>query len=332
MNPYPRLFSGEPSSALVERWQWTYPIIFSPADPTVLYTSSQHVWRTKNGGDNWDKISPDLSRHDPKTMGDSGGPITHDMNSPEVYGTVFALGPGKKDVNILWAGSDDGLVHVTRDGGKAWTNVTPKEMPEFGRVSIIDASSFEPGAAYAAVKKPLLGDLAPYIFRTRDFGKTWTKIVNGIPPQDYVHAVREDPTRRGLLYAGTQHGFYISYDEGDHWLPLSLNLPDVPISDVWVEANAIAIATHGRSFYVLDDIAPLRQAGQSTTDFQLFKPSDAIRGGGPATISYLLQKPAEKMTIEILDGRGQLVQTIQGAILARTGAGQVRGAGQRCRC
>jgi photosystem II stability/assembly factor-like uncharacterized protein len=216
VNPYPREFSGEPSSALVERWQWTYPIIFSPVDPTVLYTSSQHVWRTKNGGDSWEKISGDLTRHDPKTMGDSGGPITHDMNSPEVYGTVFALGPGRKDVNILWAGSDDGLVHVTRDGGKSWTNVTPKDMPDFGRVSIIDASAFDPGAAYVAVKKPLLSDFAPYIFRTHDFGRTWTKIVTGLSPVDYVHSVREDPTRRGLLYAGTQHGFYISYDDGDH--------------------------------------------------------------------------------------------------------------------
>jgi photosystem II stability/assembly factor-like uncharacterized protein len=328
VNPYPREFSGEPSSALVERWQWTYPIIFSPADPTVLYTSSQHVWRTKNGGDNWDKISPDLTRHDPKTMGDSGGPITHDMNSPEVYGTVFALGPGKKDVNILWAGSDDGLIHVTRDGGKSWTNVTPKDMPDFGRVSIIDASAFEPGAAYVAVKKPLLADFAPYIFRTRDFGKTWTKIVTGIPGNDYVHAVREDPTRRGLLYAGTQHGFYISYDEGDHWQPLALNLPDVPVSDVWVEASSIAIATHGRSFYILDDIGPLRQAGQPVTDFMLFKPADAIRGAGAATISYLLPKPAEKMTIEILDSKGQLVQTIQGVVpgAGRGGRG-ARGAG-----
>jgi photosystem II stability/assembly factor-like uncharacterized protein len=314
VNPYPREFSGEPSSALVERWQWTYPIIFSPADPTVLYTSSQHVWRTKNGGDNWDKISPDLTRHDPKTMGDSGGPITHDMNSPEVYGTVFALGPGKKDVNLLWAGSDDGLVHVTRDGGKTWSNVTPKDMPDLGRVSQIDASSFEPGAAYVAVKKPLLADFAPYIFRTRDFGKTWTRIVTGIPANDYVHAVREDPVRRGLLYAGTQHGFYLSYDEGDHWQPLSLNLPDVPVADVWVEANSIAIATHGRSFYILDDIAPLRQAGQPVTDFLLFKPADAIRGAGAATISYLLPKPAAKMTIEILDSKGQLVQAIQGVV------------------
>jgi photosystem II stability/assembly factor-like uncharacterized protein len=326
VNPYPREFSGEPSSALVERWQWTYPIVFSPADPTVLYTSSQHVWRTKNGGDSWDKISGDLTRHDPKTMGESGGPITHDMNSPEVYGTVFALGPGKKDVNILWAGSDDGLIHVTRDGGKSWTNVTPKDMPDFGRVSIIDASSFNPGGAYVAVKKPLLGDFAPYIFRTHDFGKTWTKIVTGLSPVDYVHSVREDPSRRGLLYAGTQHGFYVSYDDGDRWQPLSLNLPDVQISDIWVEANSIAIATHGRSFYILDDIAPLRQAGQPATDVVLFKPADVIRGAGAATISYLLPKPAEKMTIEILDAKGQLVQTIQGAA---PGAGRGARAGGR---
>jgi hypothetical protein len=300
-------------------------------DPTLLYTSSQHVWRTKNGGDSWDKISGDLTRHDPKTMGDSGGPITHDMNSPEVYGTVFALGPGKRDVNVLWAGSDDGLVHVTRDGGKTWTNVTPKDMPDFGRVSIIDASAFDPGGAYVAVKKPLLTDFAPYIFRTHDFGKTWTKVVTGLSPVDYVHSVREDPTRRGLLYAGTQHGFYISYDDGDHWLPLSLNLPDVQISDIWVEANSIAIATHGRSFYILDDIGPLRQAGQTITDFQLFRPADAVRGAGAATISYLLQKPAEKMAIEILDGRGQLVQTIQGAAgrgaRGANGARGARGAG-----
>ena len=327
VNPYPREFSGEASSELVERWQWTYPIIFSPADPNVLYTSSQHVWKTTNGGEKWDRISGDLTRHDPKTMGPSGGPITHDMNSPEVYGTVFSLGPGKKDVNILWAGSDDGLIHVTRDGGKNWTNVTPKEIPEFGRVSIIDASTFDPGAAYVAVKKPLLDDFSPYIFRTHDLGKTWTKITAGIPPNDYVHSVREDPTRKGLLYAGTQHGFYVSYDDGDHWQSLSLNLPDVQVSDIWVEANSIAIATHGRSFYILDDVAPLRQAGMETAgaDFYLYKPADAIRGAGAVAIPYLLRKPAEKMTIEILDSKGAVVQTIQGAVPGTGRSG--RGAG-----
>jgi photosystem II stability/assembly factor-like uncharacterized protein len=312
VGPYPRMFSGEPSSALVERWQWTYPIIFSYVDPNVLYTSSQHVWKTTNGGQNWDKISPDLTRHDPKTMGESGGPITHDMNSPEVYGTVFALGPGKKDVNVLWAGSDDGLVHLTSDGGKTWTNVTPKEMPEFGRVSQIDASAFEAGAAYVAVKKPLLNDVQPYIFRTRDFGKTWTKIVNGIRADDYVHAVREDPTRKGLLYAGTEHGIYVSYDDGDQWQSLSLNLPDTPVSDLWVEANSLALATHGRGFYVLDDIVPLRQADAASGAFHLYKPADAIRTAGNASISYMLKQPAQNLSIEILHD-GQLVQTIRGA-------------------
>ena len=327
VNPYPRLFSGEPSSDIVERWQWTFPIIFSPADPAVLYTASQHVWRTRNGGDSWDRISPDLTRHDPKTMGVSGGPITHDMNGPEIYATVFALGPGKKDVNILWAGSDDGLVNVTRDGGKTWTNVTPKEMPDLGRVSIIDASSFDPGGAYAAVKKPLLDDFTPYIFRTHDFGRTWTKITTGLPAGDYVHSVREDPTRKGLLYAGTQHGFYLSYDDGDHWQSLSSNLPDVQVSDIWVEANSIAISTHGRSFYVLDDVAALRQHGQETAgDFYLYKPGDAIRGGGTASIPYLLNRQPDKLTLEILDGKGAVVQTLQGSATPAGRGGRGRGA------
>jgi photosystem II stability/assembly factor-like uncharacterized protein len=313
VNPYPRMFSGEPSSALVERWQWTFPIIFSPADPTVLYTSSQHVWKTTNGGQRWDKISPDLTRHDPKTMGPSGGPITKDMNAPEVYATVFAIGPGKKDVNIIWAGSDDGLIHVTRDGGKTWTNVTPKDMPEFGRVSQIDASSFEPGGAYVAVKRPLLDDLAPYIFRTRDFGKTWTKITTGIGATDYAHVVREDPVRRGLLYAGTQNTVYVSVDDGERWEPLRLNLPGTQVSDLVVEGNALVISTHGRGFYVLDDVAPLRQSGAETAaDAVLFKPADVVRGAGGATISYLLRKPAQQLTIEIVDGKGTVAQTVQG--------------------
>ncbi|HEY5416351.1 MAG TPA: glycosyl hydrolase, partial [Gemmatimonadaceae bacterium] len=153
VNPYPRMFQGEPSSDVKERWQWTYPVIFSPVNPTVLYTSSQHVWKTTNGGQTWTRISGDLTRHDPKTMGPSGGPITHDMNSPEIYATVFALGPGKKNLNVIWAGSDDGLIHVTRNGGQTWTNVTPKDMPELGRVSQIDASSFDDGTAYVAVKR-----------------------------------------------------------------------------------------------------------------------------------------------------------------------------------
>ncbi|HEV3060946.1 MAG TPA: hypothetical protein VGY48_22050 [Vicinamibacterales bacterium] len=327
---YPRFFSGEPSSAVVERWQWTYPIIFSPVDSRILYTSSQHVWKTTNGGDTWERISGDLTRHDPKTMTESGGPITHDMNSPEIYGTVFSLAPGKTDVNIIWAGSDDGLVHVTRDGGKTWTNVTPREMPEFGRVSQIDASSFDAGTAYVSVKKPLLEDFSPYIFRTHDFGRTWTKIVGGIASTDYASSVREDTVRRGLLYAGTEHAFYVSLDDGDHWQKLSQGLPLTQVSDIWVEGNDVAISTMGRSFYVLDDVNPLRQYGASVTSAPtayLFKPGDAIRTATPARVAYWLKKPAQNLKLEILDGKGQVVRSFDGAV---PGAGRgARGADGR---
>lgn len=327
VNPYPRIFSGEPSSAVAERWQWSTPLIFSPVDPRVLYTSSQHVWKTTDQGQSWTRISDDLTRHEAKTMGPSGGPITGDMNGPEIYGTVFALGPGKTDVNVLWTGSDDGLVHVTRDGGKTWADVTPKEMPDFGRVSQIDASAFAAGTAYVSVRKPLLDDLSPYIFRTHDFGRTWTKIVNGIGPLDYVHVVRADHKRRGLLYAGTQHGFYVSHDDGEQWRRLSLNLPDVPVSDAWIEDNSIAISTHGRSFYVLDDLATLRHAPEATsaTDAFLFEPPDAIRGAGGVTITYLLKKPAQKLTLDVLDGAGQVVHTVEGAPPAGEGGRGGRG-------
>jgi photosystem II stability/assembly factor-like uncharacterized protein len=310
---YPRFFSGEPSKDVKERWQWTYPIIFSYVDPNVLYTSSQRVWKSTNGGDTWEAISGDLSRHDPKTMEESGGPITHDMNSPEIYGTVFALAPGRKDLNLIWAGSDDGLIHVTRDGGKNWTNITPREMPDLGRVSQIDSSAFDDGTAYVASKKMLLGDVSPYIFKTTDFGKSWTKIVNGIPASDYVHVVRADTKRRGLLYAGTQHGAYISFDDGAQWVKFSTGLPDVPVSDLWVTDNALAIATHGRSFYVIDNLETLRQFGQAPlTDVFLFKPATTIRGLDRAAIDYYLKAQPKSLTLEFLDARGQVVRSFTG--------------------
>ncbi len=310
---YPRFFSGEPAKDVVERWQWTYPILFSYTNPNVLYTSSQRVWKTINGGDTWVAISGDLSRHDPKTMQDSGGPITHDMNSPEIYGTVFSLAPGKKDGNLIWAGSDDGLVHVTRDEGKTWTNVTPAAMPDFGRVSQLDGSSFDNGTVYMAVKKMLLGDRSPYIFKTADYGKTWSKIVNGIAANDYVHTVREDPLRRGLLYAGTQHGVYISFDDGANWMKFTSGLPDVPVTDLMVEDNAIAIGTHGRSFYVMDDIAALRQFGLAPlTDVAVFKPANATRGLDRPIVTYFLKSQPKTLTIDFLDAKGQVVRSIAG--------------------
>jgi photosystem II stability/assembly factor-like uncharacterized protein len=332
-HPYPRMFSGEPASAIPERVQWTFPIIFSPVDPNILFTATQHVWKTTNQGLDWTKISPDLTKHDPKTLGHSGGPITGDMNGPEIYATVFALAPSKIDVNVIWAGSDDGMIHVTRDGGKSWADVTPKEMPEFGRVSIIDASAFNAGTAYAAVKRPLLGDHAPYLFRTHDFGKTWTKIVAGLKPNDYTHAIREDHKRRHMLYAGTQHAIYYSYDDGTTWHSLSLNLPDVQISDIWVEDTDLVIATHGRSFYVLDDIGPLRQFGpqfSASSDIVLFSPEDAIRSYRTAQIRYWVKKPAQKVTIEVVDPKGAVVRTFTNAAPAAAPAaepGRAGGAG-----
>ena len=172
VNPYPWFYSGEPASDMVERWQWTFPIIFSPIDPNVLYASSNRLWRTTDGGTNWDALSPDLTRADPMTLGRSGGPITGDMNGPEVYATIFTVGPGKVDIDVIWTGSDDGLVHVTRDGGANWTNVTPPDMPDFGRVSLIDASAFDAGRAYVSARRALLDDFAPYIWKTDDFGET----------------------------------------------------------------------------------------------------------------------------------------------------------------
>ncbi len=330
VHPYPRMFSGEPSSALVERVQWTFPIVFSPVDPNILFTATQHVWKTTNGGQTWMKISGDLTRHDPKTLGPSGGPITGDMNGPEVYATVFALAPSKVNVNVIWAGSDDGQIHVTRDGGKAWTNVTPAGMPEFGRVSIIDASAFDAGTAYAAVKRPLLGDHAPYLFRTHDFGKTWTKIVGGLKSDDFTHSIREDPKRRGMLYAGTQHGIYYSFDDGDTWRSLSLNLPDVQVADIWVEETDLAIATHGRSFWILDDIAPLRQYGQPVAeapDVYLFAPDVATRSFGGATFRYWVKKPLQDVKIDVLDAKGTVVRTFDSA-QASAAAGRGGRAGQ----
>ena len=330
VSPYPRMFSGEPSTDLRERWQWTYPIMFSPVDPKILYTGSQHLWKTINGGQSWERISGDLTRHDPATMGISGGPITHDMNGPEVYGVIFAIGPSRRDVNVIWTGSDDGLVHLTRDGGKTWTNVTPKGMPDFGRVSIIDASAFDIGTAYVAVKRPLLNDFAPYIFRTHDFGKTWARVVTGIREDAYVHAVREDPSRRGLLYAATQHGVYMSYDDGDHWESLSLDLPDIPISDLLVHGSDLAISTHGRGFYILDNVAPLQQNTAAVTaapDLWAYTPQPAIRSGTQAALTYWLKHDTKSVSIEILDSAGVIVRSYVPDTAAAGGRGGAGGGG-----
>jgi photosystem II stability/assembly factor-like uncharacterized protein len=312
---YPLFFSGMPASALKERWQWTFPIVFSPHDAKVLYTSSQHLWKTTNDGQSWERLSPDLTRAYPKTLGDSGGPITKDQNGPEIFATIFTIAPSRLEPNTIWTGSDDGLVHITRDGGKKWDNISPKELPEFSRISLIESSPHKTGTAYLAAKRHQLDDRRPYLYKTHDYGKTWTKIVSGIRADDYVHAVREDPKRPGLLYAGTEHGIYVSFDDGENWQSLLLNLPDTQVPDLVVEENDLVIATHGRSFYVLDNIGLLRQltTEYANADIHLFQPGTAIRSVSQAAIDYNLKKPADKVTIEILDSKDQVIRTFAGS-------------------
>lgn len=310
---YPRFFSGEEAKVLPERWQWTFPIVFSPKDPNRLYTCSQHVWFTENEGQSWTKISPDLTYADTTTLGISGGVVTRDMNGPEIYATVFALAPSNHDVNTIWAGSDDGLIHITRDHGKNWENITPPDMPKDTRVSIIDESPHQPGTAYVAAKRYQMDDRAPYIWKTKDYGKTWIKIVNGIRSDDYVHSVREDIKVPGLLYAGTEHGIWVSYDDGANWQSLRFNMPDTQVADLIVTEKDLVAGTHGRSIYVLDDIAPIRQlTSLSTEKAYLFKPYGATRRVEDALIQYYLPNEPDDLTIEIHNDRGELVISYAG--------------------
>ena len=277
INPWPRNPIGWGMAELKHRFQWTEPIVFSPHDPHTLYYAGEVLFKTTDEGKSWTIISPDLTRNDKSKQEPAGGPITKDNTGVEVYDTIFSVveSPAQKD--LIWAGSDDGLLHITRNGGGNWDDVTPKVMPEWGTVSMIEASPTDAGTAYVAVERHKMDDFTPYIFKTTDFGKTWTTLVNGIPKDDYVHAVRVDPKRKGLLYAGTERGVYFSSDDGANWLPLQLNLPISPINDLIVKGDDLAVATHGRSFWVLDDLSPLRQWSDSvkSEDVHLFTPAEA---------------------------------------------------------
>jgi photosystem II stability/assembly factor-like uncharacterized protein len=325
INVYPMFFSGMPANALKERLQWTFPIVFSPVDPKVLYTSSQHLFRTTTDGQNWERISPDLTRNDPQTLGDSGGPITKDQNGPEIYGTIFTIAPSRREVNTIWTGSDDGLVYVTRDAGKSWTNVTPPGIGDFNRISLIEASPHKPGGAYVAAKRYQMEDRTPYIFKTADYGKSWTKIVNGIRPNDFVHAVREDPKRPGLLFAGTEHGIYVSFNDGLEWEPLSLNLPDTQVADLVVEQDDLVIGTHGRGFYVVDGIGALREITPAITasPAHLFEPRAVVRNINQAVIDYYLATAGAKPVLEILDEQDAVIARFDSsaAVAAREDSG-----------
>ena len=279
INPWPVNPIGWAAADVKHRFQWTEPIVFSPHDPKTLYFAGEVLFKTTDAGMSWTIISPDLTRNDKAKQAASGGPITKDNTGVEVYDTIFSVveSPAQKD--LIWAGTDDGLVHLTRDGGQKWENVTPKAMPEWGTVSMLEASPRDAGTAYLAVERHKMDDFAPYVFKTTDFGKTWTKLVTGIPANDYVHAVRVDPSRPGLLFAGTEQGVYVSFDDGAHWQALQINLPVVPVNDLIVKkndnSNDLVVASHGRSFWVLDDITPLEQYQESVPqqDAHLFTPS-----------------------------------------------------------
>ncbi len=325
---WPESPTGYGVGSLKHRFQWTAPIVISPHDPNVLYQGGEALFKTTNGGMSWAAISPDLTRNDKSKQGPSGGPITKDNTSVEYYDTIFSIVESSLQKDLIWVGTDDGLVQITRDGGKAWTNVTPKEMPEWSLVSLIEASPHDAGTAYVAVDRHRLDDFRPYIFKTKDYGKTWTKISNGIPDNTFVHAVREDAKRRGLLYAGTESGVMVSFDDGVRWQPLQLNLPTTPIHDLVVKDDDLVVATHGRSFWVLDDLSPLRQLDEqvASAEVHLYEPRMTYRlrgresrvrgpvGENPpdgAIFSYYLKsapKEKEEITLDILDSQGKLVR------------------------
>ena len=314
------------------RFQWTYPIVVSAHDVNSLYVTGNVVFKSRNEGMSWEKISPDLTRNDTTKMYSSGGPITKDNTSVEYYCTIFTFAESPVQKGVLWSGSDDGLIHVSTNDGKNWSNVTPKDLPDWSMVSILDASPFQSGTAYVAANRYKLDDFKPYIFKTNDFGKSWKKIVRGIPENEFVHVVREDPNRKGLLYAGTERGMYVSFDDGEHWQSLQLNLPITPIHDIAIQAREkdLVVATHGRSFWVLDNLTPLHQLNDEVTkaDVFLFKPNDTYRlesfsferagialgknpQGGIVSYYFFKKKPGEKdsVKLEFLDEKENVIKS-----------------------
>jgi len=318
--------AGHGAANLVHRFQWVTPLMLSPHNPDVLYTAAECVFKSSDHGQSWTQISGDLTRNDKSKQQPSGGPLTNDITSVEYYDTVFALAESPVKKGTLWAGTDDGLVQVTTDDGQHWSNVTPK-MPEWSTVDLIDPSPHDGNTAYVAVDRHKLDDFKPYIFKTTDLGKTWTAITSGIPDGSFVHAVREDPKRKGLLYAGTETGVFVSLDDGAHWQPLQLNLPVSPIHDLVVKDDDLVVATHGRSFWVLDDLTPIRQLNKQslTADVILYQPQTALRlhyptefdrrqpvGDNPppgAIINYYFKTaPKDEVSLDILDASGKVVR------------------------
>ncbi|MEO1053872.1 MAG: glycosyl hydrolase [Bacteroidota bacterium] len=282
VNVWPDNPMGHGAEGFKYRFQWNFPIFFSPHDPKKLYTASNHLHVTTNEGQSWQIISPDLTRNDSTKLGSSGGPITKDNTSVEYYCTIFAACESPYEKDLLWTGSDDGLIHVSRDGGKNWSNVTPAGMPEWVMINSVEPDPFVKGGLYVAGTRYKLGDYRPYLYRTKDYGKTWTKITTGIDDEHFTRVLRADPKRQGLLYAGTESGMYVSFDDGVSWKPFQLNLPVVPITDLAIKNDNLIAATQGRSFWLIDDLTPLHQlnADIARQDFHLYQPMPSYRIGG----------------------------------------------------
>jgi len=311
---------GNDGKNLILRFQRVSPMATSPHDPNILYYGSQKVHRTRDKGVTWETISPDLTWNPPQAQGGSGEPITRDVTGEEFYSTLYAITESPHQAGVIWVGSNDGPFHITRDNGKTWTNITPKDLPEGGRVAWIEASPHRAGSAYYAVYRYLLGDYAPYLYRTDDYGKTWTRLTdgkNGIPADWPTRVVREDPDREGLLYAGTEFGMFISFDNGAHWQPFALNMPNVPINDIRVYRKNLVVATQGRSIWSLDDLTPLHQIGSQTSagDVQFYTPRDGYRTReapellGPMLAYYLPTAPSGDVRIDIVDAAGNAVNS-----------------------
>jgi len=310
---------GNPASDLSLRFQRVSPMATSPHDPEVLYYGSQYVHRTRDKGVTWEKISPDLTAKPSCCQGASGEPITRDVTGEEFYSTLYAIAESPLEKGVIWTGANDGPFYVTRDDGKTWTNVTPKDLPEGGRVQYIDPSPHRKGSAYFAVYRWLLGDYQPYLYRTDDYGKTWTRLTdgkNGIPADWPTRVVREDPDREGLLYAGTEFGMFISFDNGGHWQSFQLNLPNVPVTDMKLHRQDLIVSTQGRAFWIIDDIGALHQlTTENIADARLFQPRDGYRTRtspvslGPTVEYFLPTAPAGAVTLEILDEKGTVISS-----------------------
>lgn len=314
---WPELYSGWGARDMKYRFQWTYPIMFSPHDPQTLYVTGNVVFRSTDLGSSWQPISPDLTRHDPATLEPSGGPITKDTSGAEIYATIFAFVESPHERGVFWAGSDDGLVHLSRDGGTTWTSVTPPDLLEWTLISMIEVSSHDPATAYIAATRYKLDDTRPMLYRTTDYGQTWSLITKGLPQDDYTRVVREDPGQPGLLYCGTETGVYVSFNQGESWQPLRANLPVVPVYDLVIKEGNLIAATHGRAFWILDDLTQLHQVNPALTgeSFHLLQPRDTLRIRSP----FRDRKPAEGKSYraglgadvtysEALGGHGEVVR------------------------